>query len=66
MSTHNICFHGEIRKFIPVLSQNTPPKQFPFTISTQTERPGQFRSDQMPHSAAFDLGLHLCFTSSIL
>ena len=25
MSTHNICFYGEIRKIIPELSPNTPP-----------------------------------------
>ena len=25
MSTHNICFHGEIRKIISELSPNTPP-----------------------------------------
>ena len=24
MSTHNICFYGEIRKIIPELSPNTP------------------------------------------
>ena len=28
MSTHNICFYGEIRKIIPELSPNTPPEQF--------------------------------------
>ena len=28
MSTHNICFYGEIRKIIPELSPNTPSKQF--------------------------------------
>ena len=26
MSTHNICFYGEIRKIIPELSSNTPPQ----------------------------------------
>ena len=28
MSTHNICFYGEIRKIIPELSPNAPPLQF--------------------------------------
>ena len=28
MSTHNICFYGEIRKIIPELSPNTPPLLF--------------------------------------
>ena len=28
MSTHNICFYGEIRKIIPELSPNTLPQQF--------------------------------------
>ena len=28
MSTHNICFYTEIRKNIPELSPNTPPKRF--------------------------------------
>ena len=28
MSTHNICFYGEIRKIIPELSPNTPSCQF--------------------------------------
>ena len=27
MSTHNVCFYGEIRLIIPELSPNTPPKQ---------------------------------------
>ena len=27
MSTHNICFYGEIRKIIPELSSDTPPLQ---------------------------------------
>ena len=27
MSTHNICFYGEIRKIIQELSLNTPPYQ---------------------------------------
>ena len=31
MSTHNICFYGEIRKIIPELSSNTPPYQC-FTV----------------------------------
>ena len=25
MSTHNICFNGELEKIIPELSSNTPP-----------------------------------------
>ena len=29
MSTHNICFHGELEKIIPELSPNTPPEQVP-------------------------------------
>ena len=29
MSTHNICFYGEIRKIILELSSNTPPYQVP-------------------------------------
>ena len=27
MSTHNICFYGELEKIIPELSSNTPPYQ---------------------------------------
>ena len=29
MSTHNICFYGELEKIIPELSSNTPPYQVP-------------------------------------
>ena len=30
MSTHNICFYGEIREIIPELSPDTPPYQVPW------------------------------------
>ena len=32
MSTHNICFYGEIEKIIPELSSNTPPYQVPCDV----------------------------------
>ena len=28
MSTHNICFYGEIRKIIPKLAPSTPPNKY--------------------------------------
>ena len=34
MSTHNICFHGELEKVVPELSSNTP--------SPLKERAGRF------------------------
>ena len=37
MSTHNICFYGEIRKIIPELSQNTPP----LFVCVEVLQPGQ-------------------------
>ena len=39
MSTHNICFYGELEKIIQELSSNTPPYQVLCVLYKYSKRP---------------------------